>query len=50
MWHKREAGISGAPSFVLGKTIKDEIEGSIIVGTLPYAEFETKIKRLLSSN
>jgi protein-disulfide isomerase len=44
------AGISGTPSFVLGKTAKDEVEGTKIVGALPYSEFEVKIQRLLATS
>jgi len=41
------AGISATPSFVLRKTAKDDVEGTKIVGALPYSEFEVKIKQLL---
>jgi len=40
-------GISGTPSFVLGRTTKGQIEGLKIVGTLPYEDFEAKIRPLL---
>jgi protein-disulfide isomerase len=42
-------GISGTPSFVIGKTAKDEIAGVRIVGAVPYAVFESTIKDLLSA-
>jgi protein-disulfide isomerase len=42
-------GISGTPSFVIGKTAKDEIAGVRIVGAVPYAVFDSTIKDLLAS-
>ena len=42
-------GISGTPSFVIGKTAKDEIAGVRIVGAVPYSVFDSTIKDLLSS-
>jgi len=40
-------GISGTPSFVIGKTAKDEIAGVRIVGAVPYSVFDSTIKDLL---
>lgn len=42
-------GISGTPSFVIGKTAKDEIAGVRIVGAVPYTVFDSTIKDLLSA-
>lgn len=42
-------GISGTPSFVIGKTAKDEIAGVRIVGAVPYAAFDSAIKEALTS-
>jgi len=42
-------GISGTPSFVIGKTAKDQIDGIRIVGAVPYSVFESTIKDLLSA-
>jgi predicted DsbA family dithiol-disulfide isomerase len=42
-------GISGTPSFVIGKTDKNEIAGVRIVGAVPYAVFDSTIKDLLAS-
>jgi protein-disulfide isomerase len=42
-------GISGTPSFVIGRTAKDEIAGVRIVGAVPYTVFDSTIKDLLSS-
>jgi protein-disulfide isomerase len=42
-------GISGTPSFVIGKTAKDRIDGVRIVGAVPYSVFDTAIKNQLNS-
>jgi protein-disulfide isomerase len=41
-------GISGTPSFVVGKTAKDQISGVRIVGAVPYSVFDTAIKNQLN--
>jgi len=41
------ARIDGTPSFVLGRTAQDGLEGVIIPGALPFAEFERQIKAML---
>lgn len=43
------AGITGTPSFVLGKASVNGIEGIKVVGALPYAVLEAKIRELLGS-
>lgn len=43
------AGINATPTFVLGRTAKDRLEGSKIVGIQPYAAFEARIKELFST-
>jgi protein-disulfide isomerase len=42
-------GISGTPSFVVGKTAKDQISGVRIVGAVPYSVFDTAIKNQLNA-
>ncbi len=42
-------GISGTPSFVVGRTAKDQIDGVRIVGAVPYSVFETAIKNQLTA-
>lgn len=42
-------GISGTPSFVLGKLTGDKVTGKIIVGAMPYAVFEGEIKKMLAT-
>lgn len=39
-------GIEGTPTFLLGKTQPDSVEGPILVGALPYALFDLKLKDL----
>ena len=38
-------GISGTPSFLLGKTHGDQLDGAVIVGAQPYAAFEAQLKQ-----
>jgi protein-disulfide isomerase len=40
-------GIGGTPTFVIGKTSATSLEGPVIVGALPYAQFDAKLKDLL---
>jgi protein-disulfide isomerase len=40
-------GVSGTPTFVIGKTAPGAMEGSKIVGALPFAAFEQKFRALL---
>jgi protein-disulfide isomerase len=40
-------GVSGTPTFVIGKTAPGKMEGWKIVGALPFAAFEQKIRTLL---
>jgi len=37
-------GISGTPTFLIGKAQGDEVNGIILVGAKPYAEFDTILK------
>ena len=41
-------GIDGTPSFVIGKTASDQIDGVRIVGAVPYSVFDSTIKGMLS--
>ena len=43
-------GITGTPSFVLGKTSGDRLEGAVIIGAQPFATFDSQIKALLSED
>jgi len=39
-------GVGGTPTFVLGKTTPNAVDGPMIVGALPYATFDAKLKEL----
>jgi protein-disulfide isomerase len=41
-------GISGTPSFVIGKTSSDEIDGVRIVGAVPYSVFDSTIQGMMA--
>jgi len=41
-------GIGGTPSFVVGRTAKDQIKGVRIAGSVPYSVFDTAIKNQLN--
>ena len=43
----RTAAISGTPSFVLGKTSNDVINGVMIRGALPFEKFKAEIDKQL---
>jgi protein-disulfide isomerase len=40
-------GIDGTPTFVIGRTTPSGIEGPMIVGALPYSQFDARLKELL---
>ena len=40
-------GVGGTPTFVLGRTTATSVEGPMMVGALPYALFDQKLKGLL---
>ena len=40
-------GVGGTPTFVMGRTTATAVEGPMMVGALPYAEFDAKLKALL---
>jgi protein-disulfide isomerase len=44
------AGITGTPTFVLGKTAKDSVEGVRLDGAFPYTDFEARITELFKTN
>ena len=43
------AGITGTPSFVLGKPDGDKLKGLVIVGAQPLTTFEAEIQKLLAA-
>ncbi len=42
------AGISGTPSFIIGRTSASGLDGIRVVGAQPYAAFDAKLKALLA--
>lgn len=42
------AGVSGTPSFVLGRVENGKLEGVRLVGAMPYQQFDAKIKEMLA--
>jgi protein-disulfide isomerase len=42
-------GVRGTPTFVVGRASRVGIEGPVIAGALPYAQFDATLKRLLES-
>jgi len=42
-------GIQGTPSFVIGKTSANGLDGVRFVGAQPYAQFDAKLKELLAT-
>jgi hypothetical protein len=39
-------GANGTPTFVVGKSTPDGVDGEIVVGAMPYALFDDKFKSL----
>ena len=44
----RSLGIEGTPSFLLGRTTGDTLEGVLVIGAVPFEVFDAKIKELLA--
>ena len=42
-------GVNGTPTFVIGRSNPNGIDGPVLVGALPYAQFDAKLKALLAS-
>jgi len=42
-------GVQGTPTFLIGKSQKNSVEGLLMTGVQPYALFETKLKSLLDT-
>lgn len=40
-------GVGGTPTFIIGRTTATAVEGPMMVGALPYAQFDAKLKALL---
>jgi len=39
-------GANGTPSFVIGKSTPDKIEGELVIGAMPYQTFDEKLKEV----
>lgn len=39
--------LAGTPTFVIGRTANGSIEGPLVVGALPYAQFDAKLRQLM---
>lgn len=42
--------LTGTPSFIIGKTTKDQIEGKVVIGAQPLKVFDATITKLLENN
>ena len=42
--------LNGTPSFVLGKTAGDKLDGVVLVGALPFASFDAAIQKALKAD
>ena len=45
--YAQSLGITGTPTFILGKTAGDSVEGKVIVGAVPLEVFEANINAML---
>jgi protein-disulfide isomerase len=41
-----KVGANGTPSFVIGKTTPDSVDGELVIGAMPYQLFDQKLKEL----
>jgi len=48
--YAQSLGITGTPTFILGKTAGDMVEGRVIVGAQPLATFEAAINEMLGKH
>jgi len=44
-----QIGVGGTPTFVLGRTNASALEAPMIVGAMPYAQFDARLKELLNA-
>jgi protein-disulfide isomerase len=42
-------GVAGTPTFIMGRTTATAVEGPMVVGALPYSQFDAKLKEVLAS-
>lgn len=48
--YAQSLGINGTPTFILGKSTGDSVEGRVIVGAQPFAAFEAAINETLAQH
>ncbi len=48
--YAQSLGITGTPTFILGKAVGDSVEGRVIVGAQPLAAFEAAINEMLGKH
>lgn len=48
--YAQSLGITGTPTFIIGKTQGDTVEGRVVVGALPYANFAAVIDEALAKH
>jgi protein-disulfide isomerase len=41
-------GVGGTPTFVIGKTAPDSVQGPMLIGAMPYAAFDARLKEFSS--
>jgi len=46
----QEIGADGTPTFVVGKSTPAGVDGEVMVGAMPYASFDLKLKQLTAGN
>ena len=39
-------GANGTPTFIVGKSVGEGVDGELVVGALPYQMFDMKLKDL----
>ena len=39
-------GANGTPTFVLGKSVGEGVDGELMVGAMPFTMFDAKLKEL----
>jgi len=44
-----QLGVTGTPTFVIGVSTPSAVEGPVLVGAMPYAEFDARLKDLLDT-
>ena len=48
--YAQSLGITGTPTFIIGKAVGDSVQGKMIVGALPLASFDAVINEMLEKH